>query len=320
CGQQIMKLVAENICPRDIVTDKSIENAFTVAMALGCSTNIVLHVPAIAHEAGIRFELSRINQISLKTPTLAKFSPAADCWLEHLDLAGGVPAVMKELSGLLNTGEMTVTGNRLEETIKTAIVKDRRVIRPFSQPHSRTGGLTVLYGNLAPRGAVIKSSAVADGKRYHRGPARVFDSEQEATQAIMKQEFSKGDVIVIRYEGPKGSPGMVEMLWPTSLLCGLGVDKEVALVTDGRFSGATRGFAVGHIVPEAADRGPIAAVQEGDIIYIDLDKQELKLELSDQEISKRLKKLPVYEPRVKSGYLKRYLDRVTTASDGVVLQ
>jgi dihydroxy-acid dehydratase len=319
-GERIIDLVNRQVCPRDIVTEKSIENAFMVALALGGSTNTVLHLPAIAHEAGLSFPISRINEISLRTPLLCKFSPASEYRLEHLDLAGGVPAVMKELAKILYLNGATVTGKTLSDNLQTAEVLDRNVIRSFSEPYSSTGGITVLYGNLAPEGAVIKSSAVAAEMRVHRGPARVFNSEDEATQAIMKQEFKTGDVIVIRYEGPKGSPGMVEMLWPTSLLCGLGRDKDVALITDGRFSGATRGFAVGHMSPEAADYGPIAALQNGDMVLIDINNQRLEVELSDQDLAGRLSKLPPFEPKVKTGYLKRYFDRVTSASHGAVLR
>jgi dihydroxy-acid dehydratase len=319
-GERIIDLVDRQVCPRDIVTEKSIENAFIVAMALGGSTNTVLHLPAIAHEAGLNFPISRINEISKRTPLLCKFSPASEYRLEHLDLAGGVPAVMKELSKMLNLDGATVTGKTLRENLDTAVVKDYKVIRSVSEPHSYTGGITILFGNIAPEGAVIKSSAVAAEMRVHRGPARIFNSEDEATKAIMNQEFKRGDVIVIRYEGPRGSPGMVEMLWPTSLLCGMGMDKDVALITDGRFSGATRGPAVGHISPEAADGGPIAALQEGDMVLIDIDNHKLNVELSDKVLTDRLSKLPKFEPKVKTGYLKRYLDHVTSASDGAVLR
>jgi dihydroxy-acid dehydratase len=319
-GERIIDLVNRQVCPRDIVTEKSIENAFRVAMALGGSTNTVLHLPAIAHEAGLSFPISRINDISKRTPLLCKFSPASEYRLEHLDLAGGVPAVMKELSKVLYLDGATVTGKTLRENLETAGVMDRKVIRSFSDPYAPTGGITVLYGNLAPEGAVIKSSAVAAEMRVHRGPARVFNSEEEATKAIMHQEFKRGDVIVIRFEGPRGSPGMVEMLWPTSLLCGMGMDKEVALITDGRFSGATRGPAAGHISPEAANGGPIAAVEDGDIILIDINNNKLEVELSDKNLVDRLAKLPQFEPKVKTGYLKRYLDRVTSASNGAVLR
>ncbi|MBP1706418.1 MAG: dihydroxy-acid dehydratase [Chloroflexi bacterium] len=319
-GQAIIDLIKRQLCPRDIVTEKAIDNAFAVGMALGGSSNLVLHLPAIAHEAGFNFPLSRINEISEVTPLIAKFSPASEYRLEHLDLAGGIPAVMKELEAKLCVDGPTVTGKTVRDNLQTARVKDRKVIRPLSDPYSPTGGITVLYGNLAPDGAVVKSSAVDSEIRVHRGPARVFNSEHETTRSIMQGKFSKGDVIVIRYEGPKGSPGMVEMLWPTSLLCGMGREKEVALITDGRFSGATRGLAVGHISPEAAGGGPIAALQDGDMINIDIDNHIIHVELTGAEISARLARLPPFKPRVESGYLKRYLDRVTSASEGAILR
>jgi len=317
-GETIIELIEKQICPRQIITVESIENAFVLAMAIGASTNTVLHLPAIAHEADIKFPISRINDISRRTPLLCKFSPASDYWLEHLDLAGGIAAVLNELRPLLNLNAKTITGKSLGESIAEAEVADRRVIRPLSDPYDSAGGISILFGNLAPEGAVIKSSA--SSVRTFRGPARVFDSEHEATQAIMERNFSRGDVLVIRYEGPRGSPGMVEMLWPTSLLCGMGVDKEVALVTDGRFSGATRGIAVGHISPEAAGGGPLAAVRNGDMIRIDIASHSIDVELTDSEINARLKNLPAFEPKVKSGYLKRYLEKVTSASNGAVLQ
>jgi dihydroxy-acid dehydratase len=320
-GKEIIELIKKkNIFPRNIVTSESINNAFVVAMAIGGSTNSVLHLPAIAHEAGIEFPISRINDISQHTPLICKFSPASKYRRQHLDLAGGVKAVMKELQRLLNPDVMTVTGKSLGENLKTVKVLDNNVIRPVSDPYARTGGITILFGNLAPEGAVIKSSSVAPEMQVHRGPARVFDSEKKVTQAIMKQEFKSGDVIVIRHEGPRGSPGMVEMLWPTSLLCGMGRDKDVALITDGRFSGATRGPAVGHISPEAASDGPLAIVQDCDMVIIDIPNRKLEVELTYAEIKERLKKLPTFEPRVKSGYLKSYLDRVTSASNGAVLR
>lgn len=318
-GERIIKLVNQNVCPRDIVTDDSIYNAFVVAMALGGSTNTVLHLPAVAHEVGIDFPISRINEISQKTPLLCKFSPASEYRLEHLDSAGGVLAVMKELEGLLHLETRTVTGKSLGENLKTAKVMDRQVIRPLSEPYATSGGITVLFGNLAPDGAVVKSSAVAPEMLVHRGPARVFDSEAETTKAIMNQDFHSGDVIVIRYEGPRGSPGMVEMLWPTALLCGLGRDKEVALITDGRFSGATRGPAIGHISPEAASGGPIAALQDGDMVQIDIPKHRLEVEITDEEMSNRLARLPGFDLEVKTGYLKRYAERVGSASSGAIL-
>jgi dihydroxy-acid dehydratase len=317
-GEAMIDLVKSQLSPRDIVTADSVENAFAVAMAIGASTNTVLHLPAVAHEAGIDFPISKINAISQRTPLICKFSPASDYWLEHLDMAGGILGVMKELAPLLNLDVLTITGKSLGENLNKAEVRDGKVIRSISNPYDSSGGITVLFGNLAPEGAVIKSSA--SGVRVHRGPARVFDSEHEATQAIIRHDFLKGDVIVIRYEGPKGSPGMVEMLWPTSLLCGMGADQDVALITDGRFSGASRGAAVGHISPEAASGGPLAAVQDGDIITIDIPSHEISAELSDAEITERLKRLPPFKPKVKSGYLKRYLDRVTSASNGAVLQ
>ena len=287
-------------------------------MAIGASTNTILHLPAVAHEAGIKFSISQINEISRRTPLICKFSPASDYWLEDLDMAGGVPAVMKELASLLNLKVKTITGRSLGEDLEDVETKDNRVIRSIADAYDRSGGITILFGNLAPEGAVIKSSAT--GIRVHTGRARVFDSEQEATQAIMKHDFHKGDVIVIRYEGPRGSPGMVEMLWPTSLLCGMGADREVALITDGRFSGATRGVAVGHISPEAARGGPLAAVRDGDTIQIDIDHQSLSIELSDAEINERLKRIPPFIPKVQSGYLRRYLKKVTSASNGAILE
>jgi dihydroxy-acid dehydratase len=319
-GERIVSLVDQGIRPRDIVTADSLSNAFTVAMSIGASTNIMLHLPAVGHEAGIDFPISIINEISQRTPLLCKFSPTSDYRLEHLDQAGGIPAVMKELESLLVLEANTVSGKPLRETLKTARVRDASVIRPFSDPYNPSGGISMLFGNLAPEGAVIKGSAVAAEMQVHRGPARVFNSEREATQAIMKQDFQSGDVIVIRYEGPKGGPGMVEMLWPTSLLCGMGRDKDVALITDGRFSGATRGPAAGHISPEAACRGPIAALQDGDMITIDVPDHKLEVSLTDRELNERLTKLPAFESRVKSGYLKRYLDRVGSASSGAVLK
>jgi dihydroxy-acid dehydratase len=317
-GEMILQLIEKQLCPRDIITAESLENAFTVAMAIGASTNTMLHLPAVAHEAGIKFPISQINEISRRTPLICKFSPASDYWLEDLDIAGGIPAVMKELTSLLNLNVRTVTGRSLGEDLANVETKDTKVIRSVAGAYAKSGGITILFGNLAPEGAVIKSSA--SGIRTHSGPARVFNSEHEATQAIMKRDFKKGDVIVIRYEGPVGSPGMVEMLWPTSLLCGMGADKDVALITDGRFSGATRGAAVGHISPEAAAGGPLAAVRDGDIVQIDIDRQSIGIELSDAEISERLKQIPPFKPKVQSGYLKRYLEKVTSASNGAVLR
>jgi len=317
-GQQIMGVLAQNIRPKDIITKDSIYNAFAVDMALGGSTNSVLHLTAIAHEAGINIPLSLINEISEHIPHLCKLSPASDYHIEDLDLAGGIPAVMQELSQLLNLKVRTVLDKPLGEVIKGAKNKNKEIIRPSSQPHSTTGGISILFGNLAPEGAVVKNAAVVSEMLVHRGPARVFNSEEAATVAIMDEKIKAGDVIVIRYEGPKGGPGMREMLTPTSLLSGMGMDKEVALITDGRFSGATRGAAIGHVSPEAAERGPIAALSNGDTIKIDIPNHRLELELSQEEIEKRLSSLPPYEPKVRTGYLKRYSDKVTSASTGAV--
>jgi dihydroxy-acid dehydratase len=317
-GEQVTKLLADNIHPRDIITTEAVYNAFAVDMALGGSTNSVLHVMAIASEAGVDFPLAELNKISQHTPHLSKLRPAGEYHIEDLDRAGGIPAVMKELKTLLNLKVKTVSGKPLGEAIANSKNNDKEVIRPFAQPHSPTGGLAVLFGNLAPEGAVVKRAAVAPEMMSHRGNARVFDSEEEATKAIMDKQIKTGEVVVIRYEGPKGGPGMREMLTPTSLLSGMGMDKEVALITDGRFSGATRGAAIGHVSPEAASRGPIAALKEGDIIKIDIPNYKLDVELSDKEIAERLAKLAEFEPRVKTGYLKRYAEKVTSASTGAV--
>ena len=319
-GKQIMKLMAENLCPRDIVTRQALYNAFTVDMALGGSSNSVLHLMAIAHEAGIDFPLSLINEIGERTPTLCKLSPAGEYRIEDLDRAGGIPAVMKELNGLLNPELITVSGKPLGEVIQKARVVDSDVIHSAASAYSAKGGIAVLFGNLAPEGAVVKRSAVVAEMQTHRGPARGFDSEEEATQAITKSNIKAGDVVVIRYEGPKGGPGMREMLTPTSLLSGMGLDKEVALITDGRFSGGTRGAAIGHVSPEAASRGPIAALNSGDIIKIDIPNYRLDVELDDKEIASRLARLADFEPRVKSGYLKDYTEKVLSASHGAVFR
>jgi dihydroxy-acid dehydratase len=317
-GQQVMNVLAKNIRPKNIITKDSIYNAFAVDMALGGSTNSVLHLTAIAHEAGINFPLSLVNEISQRIPHICKLSPAGDHHIEDLYLAGGIQAVMQELSQLLNVEAMTVLGKPLGEVIKGVEVKDRDVIHSLYNPYSATGGISILFGNLAPEGAVVKGAAVASEMLVHQGPARVFDSEEAATAAIMREEFKSGEVIVIRYEGPKGGPGMREMLTPTSLLSGMGMDDKVALITDGRFSGASRGAAIGHVSPEAAERGPIAAIKEGDIIKIDIPNHKLEAELTPKEIEQRLNLLPPFEPKVKTGYLKRYADNVTSASTGAV--
>ncbi len=317
-GQQVMKLLAADIRPRDIINRDSIYNAFVVDVALGGSTNSVLHLMAVAHEAEVDFPLSRVNQLSERTPYLCKLSPAGDYRIEDLDRAGGIAAVMSELKGLLNLESRTVSGRSVAETITDAQVRDRDVIRSVATAYSATGGIAILFGNLAPEGAVVKRAAVAPEMMTHRGPARVFNSEEEATTAIMNADIKPGEVMVIRYEGPKGGPGMREMLTPTSLLSGMGMDKEVALITDGRFSGATRGAAIGHISPEAASRGAIAALTDGDIIKIDIPNYKLEVELSDSEISNRLAHLDDFEPKVKTGYLKFYAERVGSASTGAV--
>jgi dihydroxy-acid dehydratase len=319
-GAQIMELLAKDIRPRNIVTKEAIHNAFTVDMALGGSTNSVLHLMAIAHEAGIDFPLPMINKISERTPYLCKLSPAGNYHIEDLDNAGGISAVMKELAGLLNLEAKTVSGSPLSEAIAEGRVLDREVIHPITNPYSATGGIAILSGNLAPDGAVVKKAAVAPEMLTHQGPARVFDGEEEATTAIMNGKIKAREVIVIRYEGPKGGPGMREMLTPTALLSGMGMDKEVALITDGRFSGATRGAAIGHVSPEAASRGPIAALRNGDIIKIDIPHYRLDVVLSDQEISSRLAQLAEFEPKVKSGYLRYYAEKVLSASTGAVFK
>jgi dihydroxy-acid dehydratase len=317
-GQQVMEVLGKNIRPRDIITKDSIYNAFAVDMALGGSTNSVLHLTAIAYEAGIGIPLSWVNEISEQIPHICKLSPAGDYHIEDLDLAGGIPAIMHELSRLLNLDVGTVLAKPLGEVIEGVRVKNKEIIRPSSQPYSTTGGISILFGNLAPEGAVVKSAAVASEMLTHQGQARVFNGEEAATMAIMNEEIKAGDVVVIRYEGPKGGPGMREMLTPTSLLSGMGMDKEVALITDGRFSGATRGAAIGHVSPEAADRGPIAALKDGDVIRIDIPNHTVEVKLSREEIGKRLSSLPPFEPKVKTGYLKRYSDKVTSASTGAV--
>ena len=317
-GRQVMKLLAANLRPRDIVTKDSICNAFTVDMALGGSTNSVLHLIAIAHEAEIDFSLPAVNEISQRTPYLCKLRPAGQYHVEDLDRAGGIQAVMKEVQNLLELKMKTVTGKTVADNIADCQILDKEVIRPVANAHSTTGGLVLLFGNLAPEGAVVKKAAVAPEMMTHRGPARVFESEEEATAAIIGGKIKSGDVVVIRYEGPKGGPGMREMLTPTSLLSGMGIDKEVALITDGRFSGASRGAAIGHVSPEAASRGPIAALRDGDIIGIDIPNYKLDVELSDEELSNRLAQMADFEPRVKSGYLRYYAEKVCSASTGAV--
>ncbi len=322
-GRVVMKLLADNVRPRDFINQESIYNALTVDMALGASTNSVLHLMAVAHEAGVTFPLSLVNEISQKTPCLCKLSPAyvdkdTKYHIEDLDRAGGISAVMNEIKDLLKLNLKSATGKTLAENIDGSKVMDREVIRPVDNAFSETGGLAILFGNLAPEGAVVRRSAVAPDMLSHRGPARVFESEEEATKAIMAKSIKAGDVIVIRYEGPKGGPGMREMLTPTSLLSGLGIDDKVALITDGRFSGGSRGAAIGHLSPEAAAMGPIAALKDGDIIAIDIPNYKLEVELTDEEIKRRLAQLPAFEPKVSSGYLKYYTEKVCSASTGAV--
>jgi dihydroxy-acid dehydratase len=319
-GRQILKLVKDNTCPKDIITPDAIYNAFSLDVALGGSTNSVLHVMAVAHEAGADFSLEEINRVSDTTPNLCKLRPSGPYHIENLDQAGGIGSVLKELKPWLKNDARTVSGKTIGQMADAAPKADNKVIRFASNPYSPKGGLAILFGNLAPSGSVVKRSAVAPEMMVHRGPARIFDSEELATKAIMGGKITPGDVLVIRYEGPKGGPGMREMLTPTSLLAGMGLDKEVALITDGRFSGATRGAAMGHVSPEAAARGPIAALHDGDMINIDIHNYKLSVELSDEEIQKRLANVPAFKPKITSGYLKYYTENVTSASTGAVFK
>lgn len=320
-GMKIMELLEKNIRPRDIITPDSIYNALRVDMALGCSTNSMLHLPAIAYEAKAPITLDYANEISKETPNLCHLAPAGEHHVQDLYAAGGVQAVMNELSkkNLLKLDTITVTGQTLGENIKNASVKDYTVIRPIDDPYSQTGGIAVLKGNLAVDGSVVKRSAVAPEMLQHEGPAKVFESEEDAIAAIYAGKIQKGDVVVIRYEGPKGGPGMREMLSPTSAICGMGLDKDVALITDGRFSGATRGAAIGHVSPEAREGGPIAFIKDGDIIEIDIDKCVLNVKISDEEMAKRKENWTPNEPKVKTGYLKRYSKLVSSAIQGAVM-
>ncbi|MDI7275622.1 MAG: dihydroxy-acid dehydratase [Anaerolineae bacterium] len=318
-GRRIMTLLASGTTPRRILTHATFRNAVTVDMALGGSTNSVLHLMAIAHEAGVPLTLDEFDALSHTTPQLCKLSPAGGHYVEDLDRAGGISALMAQLAadGRLDTTALTVSGP-LADTLAGRSVLDPAVIRPLSQAYGQTGGLAILQGSLAPGGAVVKAGAVSPRMLQHRGPARIFESEEEATRAILGGRFSPGDVLVIRNEGPKGGPGMREMLTPTSLLSGMGVDDQIALITDGRFSGATRGAAIGHISPEAAERGPIAALRDGDLIYIDIPNRRLEVELSSAELASRLENLPPWQPRATAGYLRRYAALVTSAGSGAV--
>ncbi len=320
-GMKVMELWEKNIRPRDIMTEKAVLNALTVDMALGCSTNSMLHLPAIAHEIGMDFEIDFANGISEKTPNLCHLAPAGPTYMEDLNEAGGVYAVMAELNkkDLLYTDCMTVTGKTVGENIRDAVNKDPEVIRPIENPYTPTGGLAVLKGNLAPDGSVVKRSAVVEEMLVHEGPARVFDCEEDAIDAIKGGRIKAGDVVVIRYEGPKGGPGMREMLNPTSAIAGMGLGSSVALITDGRFSGASRGASIGHVSPEAAVGGPIALVEEGDIIKVDIPNLKLELHVSDEELAKRKEAWEPREPKVTTGYLARYAAMVTSGNRGAIL-
>jgi dihydroxy-acid dehydratase len=318
---QVMELYRKNIRPRDIMTEKAFYNALTADMALGCSTNSMLHLPAIANECGVKINLDIANEISAKTPNLCHLAPAGHTYMEQLDEAGGVYAVLNELAkkDLLNLDVMTVTGKTLGENIASAVNRDPEVIRPIDNPYSPTGGIAVLKGNLAPDGCVVKRSAVAPEMLVHEGPARVFDSEEETIAAIYAGKIQAGDVIVIRYEGPSGGPGMREMLSPTSAIAGMGLDKEVALITDGRFSGATRGASIGHVSPEAVRGGMIAYVQDGDIISINIPEYKIELKVSDEEIAKRKETTQLKVKTDVTGYLKRYAKMVSSADKGAII-
>ena len=321
-GMQVMECLRKNIRPRDIMTKEAFMNALTMDMALGCSTNSMLHLPAIAHEAGFDFEAELANELSEKTPNLCHLAPAGAHYMEDLNEAGGIYAVMKEIAslGLLNLDCMTVTGKTVGENIANAVNRDPEVIRPVSNPYSKTGGSAVLKGNIAPDTAVVKRSAVLPEMMVHEGPARVFDCEEDAIAAIKGGAIHEGDVVVIRYEGPKGGPGMREMLNPTSAIAGMGLDSTVALITDGRFSGASRGAAIGHVSPEAAVGGPIALVEEGDIISINIPEYRLEVKVSDKEMEKRRAAWQPKEPKVTTGYLSRYAKMVTSANKGARLE
>ncbi len=321
-GMQVMELYRKNIRPRDILTQKAFENAIAADMALGCSTNSMLHLPAIAHECGIELDLDMVNEISERTPNLCHLAPAGHAYMEDLNEAGGVYAVLGELAkkNLINTDCITCTGKTVGENIKGCINKNHDIIRDIDDPYMPNGGIAVLKGNLAPDTCVVKRSAVAPEMLKHEGPARVFDSEEEAIEAIRGGKINPGDVVVIRYEGPKGGPGMREMLNPTSAISGMGLGSTVALITDGRFSGATRGASIGHVSPEAALGGPIAFVHEGDIISIDINAHSIQLIVSDQELEERKKNWVPKEPKIKTGYLARYASLVTSANKGAVLE
>ncbi len=321
-GIRIMDLLKDKITPDRILTPQAFENALTADMALGCSTNTVLHLKAIANEAGVEIDLNLINEISKKTPHLCALSPGGEDRIEDLHAAGGIPAVLRELydNGMLNNDCLTVTGNTVEKNLETVTNKDPQVIRPVSAPYHREGGLAVLFGNLAEEGCVVKQSAVLDSMLQHQGPARVFDSEEAATQAILDNRINKGDVIVIRYEGPAGGPGMREMLTPTSAIAGMGLDGDCALITDGRFSGGTKGASIGHVSPEAAEGGIIAVVEENDLIKIDIPAKTIELQIPREEIDRRLAAWTRPEPKIKTGYMARYARLVSSAGNGAIFR
>ena len=323
-GKRIVDLIEKNVKPRDLITNTSLRNAFALDMAMGGSTNTILHTLAIAIEAGIDFNLKELNEIARKTPYICKVSPATkDVHMEDVDRAGGVSAILSELSKKENTLTLdcpTVTGKSLGENISNSTIKDKNVIRTVTEPYSEEGGLAILFGNIAPDGSVVKTAAVDEQMLIHSGPARIFESQEEALSGILGKKVKQGDVVVIRYEGPKGGPGMPEMLSPTSAIMGMGLGSKVALITDGRFSGGTRGACIGHISPEAAVQGPIAIIEEGDIIKINIPEKTINVDLSEKEINSRLNNLPEFEPKIKNGYLGRYARMVTSANTGAVLK
>ena len=323
-GKRIVDLIEKNIKPRDLVTNTSLRNAFALDMAMGGSTNTILHTLAIAIEAGLDFDLKELNEIAKKTPYICKVSPATkDVHMEDVDRAGGISAILSELSKKENTLTLdcpTVTGKSLGENISNATIKDKNIIRTVKEPYSTEGGLAILFGNIAPDGSVVKTAAVDEKMLIHSGPARIFESQEEALSGILGKQVKSGDVVVIRYEGPRGGPGMPEMLSPTSAIMGMGLGNKVALITDGRFSGGTRGACIGHISPEAAVKGPISIIKEGDIININIPEKTINVDLSEEEINSRLNNLPDFEPKIKNGYLGRYARMVTSANTGAVLK
>ena len=323
-GKRIVDLIEKNIKPRDLVTNTSLRNAFALDMAMGGSTNTILHTLAIAIEAGLDFDLKELNEIAKKTPYICKVSPATkDVHMEDVDRAGGISAILSELSKKENTLTLdcpTVTGKSLGENISNATIKDKNIIRTVKEPYSTEGGLAILFGNIAPDGSVVKTAAVDEKMLIHSGPARIFESQEEALSGILGKQVKPGDVVVIRYEGPRGGPGMPEMLSPTSAIMGMGLGNKVALITDGRFSGGTRGACIGHISPEAAVKGPIAIIKEGDLININIPEKTINVDLSEEEINSRLNNLPDFEPKIKNGYLGRYARMVTSANTGAVLK